>query len=381
MLFNSAVFLFGFLPVCSGVFLLLRRRLPWLLVPWLLACSFVFYGWWSPRFLVLLLVSTLVNWGIARALVRARPEGRQLLVAGLAWNLGLLGWFKYTNFLIATADAITGFAIAPLDIVLPLGISFFTFQKIAYLVDVHDGRAEPGGLLDFMIFVFFFPQLIAGPIVHHSEMLPQFRGLSAHEPPGREQAGPNLVLGGVVLLAGLFSKVVVADQLAPYANAVFDAARDGAAVGCLEAWQAALAYTGQLYFDFSGYSIMALGLGLLFGIRLPLNFNSPYQASSIIEFWRRWHITLSRFLKDYLYVPLGGNRKGPLRRHVNLMVVMVLGGLWHGAGWTFVIWGALHGVALVLAHLWRARMGDRMPALAGWLLTMLVVVVGWVFFR
>jgi D-alanyl-lipoteichoic acid acyltransferase DltB (MBOAT superfamily) len=274
-----------------------------------------------------------------------------------------------------------GFGLHGLDVVLPLRISFFTFQKIAYLVDVHDGRAQPGRLLEFLIFVFFFPQLIAGPIVHHAEMMPQFRALGAAAPPDPAATWANLAIGGTVLLAGLFSKVVVADHLAPFATPVFDRARDGGAIGLLDAWQAALAYTGQLYFDFSGYSIMALGLGLLFGIRLPVNFNSPYQATSIIEFWRRWHITLSRFLRDYLYIPLGGNRKGPRRRYVNLMLVMVLGGLWHGAGWTFVIWGALHGACLLAAHLWRDNGAPRLPAWLGWFLTLLAVVVAWVFFR
>jgi len=276
------------------------------------------------------------------------------LVAGIVLNLSALGWFKYANFIASTVDrwVEAGFTLAP--IVLPLAISFFTFQQIAYLVDAYrTARSEPDWL-QYALFVSFFPQLIAGPIVHHREMLPQFDEVGRRGPALRD-----LEVGATIFAIGLFKKVVIADGVAPWSTEVFESVALGAWPGLVESWGAALAYTFQLYFDFSGYSDMAVGLGLLFGIRLPLNFASPYRATSIVEFWRRWHITLSRFLRDYLYIPLGGNRRGPARRYLNVMITMVLGGLWHGAGWTFIAWGALHGVYLLINYAWRAVLGRR----------------------
>jgi alginate O-acetyltransferase complex protein AlgI len=273
---------------------------------------------------------------------------------------------------------------ALLDIVLPLGISFFTFTQIAFLVDVRSGIAREYSFVHYLLFVTYFPHLIAGPIIHHREVMPQFAAPETYRP-----RGDHFAIGLTLFTIGLAKKVLLADNLAEYADAVFDAARDGERPPLIAAWAGALSYTLQLYFDFSGYSDMAVGLSLLFGIRLPFNFDSPYKARNIAEFWRRWHMTLSRFLRDYLYIPLGGNRHGPARRYVNLFVTMVLGGLWHGASWTFVAWGALHGAYLVLHHGWRRWAGRAasgtgaapaasLPAL---LLTFLCVVVGWVFFR
>jgi alginate O-acetyltransferase complex protein AlgI len=382
MLFTSPEFLLAFLPLTLAGFHLLRGLgQPALCVPWLLAASMVFYAWWSPSFLALLVLSMLVNWIDAHAIGRTQGGRRMaLFVAGIVWNLGILAYFKYADFFIASVDAATGLDWPLLHIILPLGISFFTFQKIAYLADIHAGLAKPGPLVDFALFVFFFPQLIAGPIVHHAEVMPQFRAVATK---GREHDYWLDTAVGLTLLAiGLVKKVCIADQMAPYASKVFEhASTVGYRIGLLAAWQGALAYSVQLYTDFSGYSDMAIGLARLFGVTMPANFNSPYKSMSIIDFWRRWHMTLSRFLRDYLYIPLGGNRKGTRRRYVNLMVTMVLGGLWHGAGWTYVAWGALHGLYLLANHAWLSLTRMRLPAVAAWTLTMLAVIVGWVFFR
>jgi len=264
--------------------------------------------------------------------------------------------------------------------VLPLGISFFTFQKIALLADAYEGKIQSLNFLDYALFVLFFPQLIAGPIVHHSEAMSQFQTR------GPVQASV-IAMGLTIFAIGLANKVLLADSLAVYATPQFDAAAAGAPLSFLAAWSGALAYTLQLYFDFSGYTDMAIGAALLFGVRLPLNFNSPYKARNIIDFWRRWHMTLSRFLRDYLYIPLGGNRHGKLSRYLNLFITMLFGGLWHGAGWTFIFWGALHGFYLAINHGWEALLarfgaGDVNPGgarrLGAQVVTFLAVVVGWV---
>jgi alginate O-acetyltransferase complex protein AlgI len=383
MLFTSPVFLFAFLPLTlAGYLIALRLGRPRLVTPWLLAASMMFYAWWSPVFLALLVASTLVNWLCARAIEtrgKGEPGRKAIFIAGLVWNLGLLAVFKYADFFIDTVDRLSGADWPLLHIILPLGISFFTFQKIAYLADIHAGHATSGRLMDFALFVFFFPQLIAGPIVHHAEIMPQFRKIAAGH---REGAlAEHLAVGLTLFVIGLFKKIVIADQVAPFSTSVFEMAAAGKPIGLALGWQAALAYTVQLYFDFSGYSDMAIGLARMFGVRMPANFDSPYRAASIVDFWRRWHMTLSRFLRDYLYVPLGGNRSGPAARYRNLMIVMLLGGLWHGAGWTYVVWGGLHGLYLMIAHLWRDRVGLRLPAVLGWALTMLAVILAWVFFR
>jgi len=309
------------------------------------------------------------------------PRRRRLVGGiGVALNLAALGYFKYANFFIENVDALFGVPLPLSSVILPIGISFFTFQQIAYLVDVMRGAPVERDLVSYTLFVAFFPHLIAGPLVHHAEMIPQFRR-------GRSVGLPLMIARGIaIFVVGLFKKVVIADSLAQLVSPVFAHADAGGSVTTSWAWLATLAYTLQIYFDFSGYSDMAIGLALLFGIRLPVNFRSPYRAASIIEFWRRWHITLSRFLRDYLYVPLGGNRRGQSRRYVNLMVTMLLGGLWHGAAWTFVIWGGLHGLYLALNHLWRAATDRRIVSTvltraAGWLATLLAVVFAWVFFR
>jgi alginate O-acetyltransferase complex protein AlgI len=387
MLFTSPVFLFAFLPaVLLGFHVLRRFGRNILLVAWLIAASMIFYAWWSPSFLLLLIASMLANYWIGYAIQHADgPPRKVLFVIGTAGNLALLAYFKYADFFLDTLNTVAKSDLPLLHIILPLGISFFTFQKIAYLADIHARHARTRRLADFALFVFFFPQLIAGPIVHHSEVMPQFRLLGreeAYDPKkSRALAWENSAVGLTIFLIGLVKKVVIADQIAHYVSPIFAAASHEPAIGFVLAWQAALGYTVQLYFDFSGYSDMAIGLARLFGVRLPANFNSPYAALSIIEFWRRWHMTLSRFLRDYVYIPLGGNRHGPARRYVNLMATMILGGFWHGAGWTFILWGALHGAYLLIAHAWEAFAQVRLPAPLAWIITLLAVIVAWVIFR
>jgi D-alanyl-lipoteichoic acid acyltransferase DltB (MBOAT superfamily) len=382
MLFNSASFIFLYLPiVLIGTFLLARHRPGWV-IGWLALASFAFYAVWDWRFLPLLLASILGNYLVGLRILAARrqPEARHAkawLIAGIAGNLILLGVFKYAGFFAATGATLLGSPKPELGIVLPLGISFFTFTQIAFLVDAHRGIVQSRRADSYALFVSYFPHLIAGPILHHAEMIPQFERKEAFR-----FHWENIAVGLTIFAIGLFKKVVLADSMAPVANPIFGAAAAGAGVSTEAAWLAALAYTLQLYFDFSGYSDMAIGASRLIGIQLPLNFNSPYKATSAIDFWRRWHMTLSRFLRDYLYFPLGGNRRGPARRTVNLMLVMLLGGFWHGAGWTFILWGGLHGIYLVVNHLWRSAMGaDRMPRIAAQALTFLAVVFAWVMFR
>lgn len=386
MLFNSYGFLFLYLPVVLAGFFLLARIGKQHAATWLAAASLFFYGWWNPAFVLLLLASILFNYVVGGMLARSVSLKRKgLLVAAICANLGLLAYFKYANFFLGAANQLIGWDLPLRDVVLPLGISFFTFTQIAFLVDVYRGLAREFNLVHYVLFVTYFPHLIAGPVLHHKQMMPQFQRAETYK-----FSGDFAILGVAMFTLGLAKKVLLADSLAEYADPVFEAAGRGQAPMFATAWAGALAYTLQLYFDFSGYSDMAIGLSLLFGVKLPINFNSPYKALNIIEFWRCWHMTLSQFLRDYLYIALGGNRRGPLWRHVNLMVTMVLGGLWHGASWTFVAWGALHGLFLVINHGWavfkvRLHWLSCFPAglrrlFAGGL-TFLCVLVAWVLFR
>ncbi len=388
MLFNSYSFIFFFLPAALIGFYLLgttghsRRALTWLVF-----ASLFFYGWWNPVYLLLLSASIGFNYQAGKALTQSyqiRGEAsRPLLTFGVAANLGLLGYFKYANFFVNTFNAgfHTDYQLAP--IILPLAISFFTFQQISYLVDTGSGKAEPHDFLHYCLYVSFFPQLIAGPIVRSSEMLNQYTRKEAF--PFKQE---HLAVGLTLFFTGLFKKVVLADGISVYATPMFQAAESGTVIPFFDAWLGAVAYTFQLYFDFSGYSDMAIGLARMFGFQLPLNFNSPYKANSIIDFWRRWHMTLSRFMLDYLYIPMGGNRKGKPRHYLNLLVTMLLGGLWHGAGWTFVLWGGLQGIYLAVNHMWqRWREGlglqgtSRVYRLIARLLTFLAIIWAWVLFR
>lgn len=394
MLFNSYEFVLIFLPLVAAVFFLLGRR-QWyaVAISWLVLASLFFYGWWNPRYLILILVSMGLNFWLGLLLapgqrISAQPQFRKsILIFGVTANLASIAYFKYAEFAVGTINRFADTSLHLDPIVLPLAISFFTFQQIAYLVDAYRGEARESGPIRYALFVTFFPQLIAGPIVHHKEMLPQFRRRRIFRFQHR-----CIAVGSSIFVLGLSKKILIADPLSEYATPMFDAAQRGDAVSFFEAWAGTLAYTFQLYFDFSGYSDMAIGLSALFGIRLPLNFFSPYKAVNIVEFWRRWHITLSRFLRDYLYIPLGGGRRGARRRYLNLFATMLLGGLWHGAGWTFVVWGGLHGLYLAANHAWHGarrrlcnapnrRAGTPIGRFAGIALTFLCVVIGWVFFR
>lgn len=387
MLFNSYIFIFLFLPLTlTGFFLAGKRGHHRIAISWLVACSLFFYGWWNPAYLGLILASILFNYAMGIVLSGREIRHRKTMLAiGVSANLVLLGYYKYANFFVNNLNQFGGSSFHLETILLPLAISFFTFQQIAYLVDAYRGETREYNFLHYCLFVTFFPQLIAGPIVHHREMLPQFARDAIYRFSHRD-----FLVGFTIFTIGLFKKVVLADGVAVYANPVFGAAETGITLSFVEAWGGALAYTLQIYFDFSGYSDMAIGLGRMFGIRLPLNFHSPLKAVNIIEFWHRWHMTLSRFLRDYLYIPLGGNRRGPARRYINLMITMLLGGLWHGASWTFVAWGAAHGAALALNHGWhatRCRLGHapdvstRIGRLIAGALTFVFITATFVIFR
>jgi alginate O-acetyltransferase complex protein AlgI len=386
VLFNSYEFIFAFLPVTLAVYFLIGRSANTRLAfGWLLLASLFFYAYWNPANLAIIIVSVCFNFWLGRHVIHvAHPSRRKLhLGLGIAANLALLGYFKYANFFVSNWNALGGPTLYLHHIVLPIAISFFTFQQIVFLVEAYRGEAGDYDFLHYALLVTFFPHLIAGPIVHYREMLQQFNRPSV----SRFQSS-HFAVGLTIFSIGLFKKVVFADSVAPVANAVYGAAKTGMPLTFAEAWVGALAYTFQLYFDFSGYSDMAIGLARMVGIRFPMNFDSPYKSVNIIDFWRRWHITLSRFLRDYLYIPLGGNRKGPVRRYANLFLTMLLGGLWHGAGWTFVVWGGLHGFYLMVNHGWHAMrkavgLEGSSPVGRGVAraVTFLAAVVAWVFFR
>jgi alginate O-acetyltransferase complex protein AlgI len=390
VLFNSYPFLFVFLPAVLAAFALGTRFFPRFLVPLLGACSLIFYAWWNPPSVLLILASILFNFAVAQAMhdpahVASPVRQRRLLTLGIVFNLAALGYFKYAGFLLNAAGSLAGVDLSTGALFLPLGISFFTFTQIAFLVDTWRDEPKQRDFSSYLLFVTFFPHLIAGPIYHHKEMLPQYAKLQAYRLNARD-----LAVGFTIFMLGLFKKTVFADGIAPYADHTYGVVAAGMAPGFIDSWFGTLAYALQIYFDFSGYSDMAIGLARLFGVALPLNFASPYKAQSIIEFWRRWHMSLSRFLRDYLYIPLGGNRRGPARTYVNIGITMLLGGFWHGADWTFIIWGAMHGSMLMANHAWRSlglSPGDESPfekqrrhALAV-LLTFVCVLFAWVPFR
>jgi D-alanyl-lipoteichoic acid acyltransferase DltB (MBOAT superfamily) len=344
MLFNSLIFILGFLPIVLLLYLGLEYlRKPTIAIIWLFIASLFFYAWWNWPYVLLLLGSIIGNYLFGKALTRW--NNKSLLIASVSANLLLIGYFKYHNFFLDNLNYLSGLQIPNADIFLPLGISFFTFQQIAFLIDIYNKQVQITAFSSYALFISFFPQLIAGPIVHYQEIVPQMgqrRSLAI--------INQDLQIGLTIFLIGLFKKFAIADTLAIYASPIFMQADSLVALDGMIAWRATFAYAFQIYFDFSGYSDMAIGLGRLFGLRLPLNFFSPYKALNISDFWRCWHITLSRFLRDYLYIPLGGSKKGQLRTVVNLLTVMFLGGLWHGAGWNFIIWGMLHGFYLTCYH-------------------------------
>lgn len=391
MLFNSPEFLFLFLPLTIIVFFQISGRgYQKIAIVWLVAASFFFYGWWQASYVFLLTSSILFNYFLGFALSRisktAINQRKLLFGLGILCNLILLFYFKYTNFIVNTVNQVIGTQFHIQTIILPLAISFFTFNQVAYLFDAYRGEAEEDDFWKYCLFVSFFPHLIAGPIVHHKEMMPQINNNFITK--FNQQ---DFAVGLTIFCIGLFKKVVFADSVSNYANPVFESILNGKSIGFFEAWFGILGYSYQLYFDFSGYSDMAIGSARIFGIKFPMNFHSPYKSVSIGDFWRRWHITLSNFLRDYIYIPLGGNRQGELRRYINLVTTMLLGGLWHGAGWNFVIWGGLHGIYLVIHRIWqlfsKKIQGHDLNQRPWWsknlaqLLTFISVMVAWVFFR
>ena len=391
MLFNSYGFIFLYLPVVLLGFFQLSRVSHAFAAGWLAAASLFFYGWWNPIYVGLLLGSIVCNYSfglwISKANVRHDASGkRNLLVIAIAANLLLLSYYKYANFFLGAVNSVVGSHLSLGEIILPLGISFFTFTQIAFLVDTYQGKVKEYNFTHYTLFVTYFPHLIAGPVLHHKEMMPQFAHASTYR-----FNYENMAVGLAIFFIGLFKKVVLADGIAEFVGPIFNAPSAGIQLTFIEAWGGALCYTLQLYFDFSGYSDMAIGLSRMFGIVLPLNFHSPYKSVNVIEFWRRWHMTLSRFLRDYLYIPLGGNRNGVSRRYMNLIATMLLGGLWHGAGWTFIVWGGLHGLYLTINHGWHAlrrKLGQdpsqslsKPMHMASVFFTFLLVTMAWVFFR
>jgi len=371
MLFSSPEFIFGFLPITFIVYFALARMRDqtWARL-WLLFASIFFYGWWEPRNVILIGVSMAFNFSMGNWISRSKHKG--ILAVGVIANLAVLFYYKYANFFLDNYNTLAGTEFHLERIILPLGISFFTFTQIAYLVDCFRGQFGNYKFPNYCLFVTFFPHLIAGPIVHHTQLMPQFDNKD-----NTKINFDNIARGIFVFNMGLAKKIVIADTISSIAVNGYS---NTEMLTTSQAWITSIAYSMQLYFDFSGYSDMAIGLGLLFNIDFPINFNSPYKAKNIQEFWRRWHITLSKFLRDYIYIPLGGNRQGEGKTARNLMITFILGGIWHGAGWTFIAWGFLHGAALVV-HRQFEKLNLKVPDWMGIVITFLFVNVAWIFFR
>lgn len=372
MLFNSIQFLLVFLPVTlTGYYWLHFKGCSRSSFIWLICASMVFYAYWSIEYLALLVVLMFLNFAIG--ILVASSKGRMWLWIGIVVDLSVLAYFKYANFFMTTISGLVGTHWNPLDIALPLGISFFTFQKIAYLVDSYRGIKIDRDPIRFTLFVLFFPQLIAGPIVHYSQLMPQLQEIER----GRRVSWALVGVGLFLFCLGMCKKVLIADTIAPIVDQLFSSARH---LGAWEAWTAALGYSLQLYFDFSGYSDMAIGLALMVGIKLPINFNAPYHASNIADFWRRWHMTLGAFLRDYVYVPLGGNRHGMRSMLLATCITFLIGGLWHGAGWTYILWGLGHGLGICIYRLW-SKFGLKINSSVACMITFVFVMLLWVMFR
>jgi alginate O-acetyltransferase complex protein AlgI len=383
MLFNSYEFLFGYLPIVFVLFFVIARKNHSQAAGFLGLASLIFYAWFSVQALPLLIGSIIVNYQLGLKI--SQSQNKQFLILGLIINLAVLSFFKYANFFIENTNFFInlsgGQPINPLDIALPIGISFFTFTQIAFLVDSYQGKVKEKNFIHYLLFVTYFPHLIAGPVLHHAQMMPQFAKRETYQ-----LNYPSIALGVTIFTIGLGKKILLANPLGEYADTFFNAITASSSPSFANSWLGSLAYTFQIYFDFSGYTDMAIGLSLLFGISLPINFNAPYRATNIIEFWRRWHISLSTFLKDYLYIPLGGNQNGKTRRYINLLTTMVLGGLWHGASWTFILWGIAHGLLLSINHLWSdTGLGKYFKSSWTtpffWSITFIVICLTWVLFR
>lgn len=376
MIFSSYIFMFVFFPlVFCGYFLLSKCRRPVFQHAFLAAASLVFYGWDNPKYVAIIITSILFNYCLSFGLAKesfSDKARKALFVLGIVFNIGILGFFKYTDFVIGNVNFFTGLRLEPLNLVFPLGISFFTFQQFSFIVSCYKTKKPCRSFINYALFVSFFPQLIAGPIVLYEEMMPQFQ-----EEKRRRVNAENVIRGLAVFASGLFKKIVLADTFAVLATNGFTAA---GSLAFLPAWVAVFAYAFQIYFDFSGYCDMAIGGALMLNIELPLNFDAPYRAKNVREFWRRWHITLGRALTTYIYIPLGGNRRGKARTFLNLMATFLISGLWHGPAWTFVVWGALHGLANIFDRVFEKQQ-NKLPAFVRQLATFLFVTVAWVLFR
>lgn len=375
MLFNSIEFLFIFLPIVFFVYFLLNKlKLIKMATGWLVLSSLYFYAYWKIDYLPIILISMVFNYSLGCSLTenRLKINKKLIMLVGILFNVLLLGYFKYFDFLIKNINLVLHSDFNYMNIILPLGISFFTFQQIAYVVDSYKGLTKEYDFLTYALFVTFFPQLIAGPIVHHQEMMPQFANLK-----NRFLNHKNITIGLFFISIGLFKKIIIADYFSPFVHQTFDIIPH---LTFWESWIASLSYTFQLYFDFSGYCDMAIGIGYLFNIKLPVNFNSPYKADCIQDFWRRWHITLSRFLRDYIYIPLGGNRIGQLKTYRNLFLTFLIGGIWHGANWTFIIWGCLHGTGICINRIFK-DLSLHINKVLSVILTFIFINFAWVFFR
>ena len=373
MIFSSFEFIFLFLPLTFCLYFYLnKKRLTTLATGSLAFASLFFYSWWNIIYLPLILFSVIINYAFSLLMTKSTLYKKTLLIFGLLFNVLLLGYFKYSDFFLQNINFVFDTNYSLLRLTLPLAVSFFTFQQIAFLVDSFKGYVVKHTFLNYIVFVTFFPQLIAGPIVHHKEMMPQFT-----KQRNKFINYKNIYLGIFIFSIGLFKKVVIADTFSIWASNGFDVLEQ---LSLIEAWITSLSYTFQLYFDFSGYTDMAIGAALLFNIKLPLNFNSPYKATNIRDFWQRWHITLSRFLRDYVYIPIGGNKKGSFKMYCNLLTTFLIGGLWHGAGWTFIFWGALHAVAIIFHRIWCIT-GVNLNKLLAWFVTFNFINISWIFFR
>jgi len=383
MLFNSYEFLFAYLPIVFVAFFAISKKNHALAAGFLGLASLIFYGWFNPYSVPLLLASIAINYLLGLKI--SQGQQKWVLVAALLFNLSVLSFFKYANFLIGNINQLLEktdqLTLTPLHIALPIGISFFTFTQIAFLVDCYQGKVKEKNFIHYLLFVTYFPHLIAGPVLHHAQMMPQFAKAETYR-----LNYEKIATGLLIFTVGLAKKILIANPLGEYADSFFNGITALSSPSFANAWLGTLAYTFQIYFDFSGYTDMAIGISLLFGITLPINFNAPYQSTSIIEFWRRWHISLSTFLRDYLYIPLGGNKHGTARRYLNLMITMLLGGLWHGANWTFVLWGFAHGSLLSLNHAWQKLsisqyFTSKYHKPFFWLMTFSIICFTWVLFR
>lgn len=372
MLFSSQLFILVFLPICLLLYYLFSNNEKARILV-LISASLIFYAYWDIRFLPLLVCSICINWLIVKYSFVFSSAGA--LIAGVIFNLLLIGVFKYYDFFWDTLVYFLPANKPDYSFILPLGISFFTFQQISYLIDILRGRAKQYSFDKYFLYISFFPQLIAGPIIRHNQFITQLV-----YSPVRGGLYERLSRGWLLFVLGLIKKIFFADEAALYANSLYSGFTPDSYISSVDAWQAALFYTLQLYFDFSSYSDMALGLGLMFGFVLPVNFNAPYRAKNLQEFWRKWHITLSNFLRDYVYIPLGGNRNGAAAQLKAILITMLLCGLWHGAGWTFVVWGGFHGLGIMIYLAWK-RQGLKLPSLISWFITINFVICGWALFR